>query len=304
VVTPTDRQAKPDTADKIQRTPRGIPQFFIQPATPRPPAEPDPASRPPAKHARAISDFFIQPTAPRPPAEPDPAPRPLAKPTDRQAKPDAADKIQRTPRDIRQFFMQPATPRPPAEPDPASRPLVKQAAPGPPAEPVPAPRPPAKQVRAISDFFIQPAAPRPPAEPDPAPRPLAKQAAPAKRKAKLRPATVALCQTANAEADAHLRNTLRPAVIALHQASATLDYLDQRLFAMPQADRLLLPSSEQTAWVHLLTPTVRQAKAEAENHLHRSQRDIREFLTRPAPARPSVPVVHPEGLPIPRLRDG
>jgi hypothetical protein len=99
-------------------------------------------------------------------------------PTDRQAKPDAADKIQRTPRDIRQFFIQPATPRPPAEPDPASRPLVKQAAPGPPAEPVPAPRPPAKHARAISDFFIQPAAPRPPAEPDPAPRPLAQQAAP------------------------------------------------------------------------------------------------------------------------------
>ena len=126
-------------------------------------------------------------------------------PTDGQAKPDAADKIQRN---IRQFFMQPATPRPPAEPDPASHPLVKQAAPAPTAEPVPAPCPPAKQARAISDFFIQPAAPRPPAEPgDPAPHPLAKQAAPAKRKAKLRPATVALYQTANAEADAHLRNT-------------------------------------------------------------------------------------------------
>ena len=98
-------------------------------------------------------------------------------PTDRQAKPDAADKIQRTPRDIRQFFIQPATPRPPAEPDPASRPLVKQAAPGPLAEPVPAPRPPAKHARAISDFFIQPAAPRPPPEPDPTPCPRKAEAA-------------------------------------------------------------------------------------------------------------------------------
>jgi hypothetical protein len=93
-------------------------------------------------------------------------------PTDRQAKPDAADKIQRTQRDVCQLFIQPATPRPPAEPDPASRPLVKQAAPRPPAEPVPAPRPPVKHARAISDVFIQPAAPRPPTEPDPAPRPL------------------------------------------------------------------------------------------------------------------------------------
>jgi hypothetical protein len=48
VVMPTDGQAKPDAADKIQRN---IHQFFMQPATPRPPAEPDPASRPLVKQA-------------------------------------------------------------------------------------------------------------------------------------------------------------------------------------------------------------------------------------------------------------
>jgi hypothetical protein len=76
-------------------------------------------------------------------------------PTDRQANPEAADKIHSTQRNVRQFFIQPATPRPLAEPDPASCPLVKQATPRPPAEPVPAPRPPVKHARAISDFFTQ-----------------------------------------------------------------------------------------------------------------------------------------------------
>jgi hypothetical protein len=85
-------------------------------------------------------------------------------PTDRQAKPEAADNIQRTQRDIRQFFIQPATPRPPAEPGPASRPLVKQATPRPPAEPVPAPRLQTTQPNIRSHFIrpvAQPAIPRP-----------------------------------------------------------------------------------------------------------------------------------------------
>jgi hypothetical protein len=77
-------------------------------------------------------------------------------PTDRHTKPEAADKVHRTQRNVRHFFIQPASTSPPR----------------PPAEPVPAPRLPVKHARAISDFFIQPAAPRPPAEPDPAPRPL------------------------------------------------------------------------------------------------------------------------------------
>jgi hypothetical protein len=137
-------------------------------------------------------------------------------PTDRQAKPEAACKIHRTQRDVCQFFIQPATPRPPAEPDPASRPLVKQAAPCPPAEPVPAPRPPVKHARAISDFFTQPAAPRPPAEPDPAPRPLRSK---------------------------------------LHHAPRLL-HLNKRLFEMPLELRLRTQSHDQSAWIHLVAPTV------------------------------------------------
>ena len=85
-------------------------------------------------------------------------------PTDRQAKPEAADNVQWTQRDIRQFFIQPATPRPPAEPGPASRPLVKQAKPRPPAEPVPAPRLQTTQPNIRSHFVrpvAQPAIPRP-----------------------------------------------------------------------------------------------------------------------------------------------
>jgi hypothetical protein len=36
VVTPTDRHAKPEAADKIHRTQRNVRHFFVQPATPRP----------------------------------------------------------------------------------------------------------------------------------------------------------------------------------------------------------------------------------------------------------------------------
>ena len=49
MVEPTVLQAKVEAADEIQRTLRDIGEFFIQPAAQRPPAEPDPASRPLAK---------------------------------------------------------------------------------------------------------------------------------------------------------------------------------------------------------------------------------------------------------------
>jgi hypothetical protein len=108
-----------------------------------------------------------------------------------------------------------------------------------------------------------------------------------------------------ADQEAKSKAKLRPAIIALYQTSATLDYLDKRLFALDLDKRLAdTSSSEQTAWINLVTPTVRQAKAEATNHLLRSQRDIREFFIRPVPTGTPAPVAQPEGLPIPRLRDG
>ena len=107
-----------------------------------------------------------------------------------------------------------------------------------------------------------------------------------------------------ADQEAKRKAKLRPAIVALYQTSATLTYLDKRLFALPLDKRLDLNSSEQRAWISLVTPTVRQAKAEADDHLRQTQPDIRGFFLRPVPAAPPPPAAQLERLPIPRLRDG
>jgi hypothetical protein len=91
---------------------------------------------------------------------------------------------------------------------------------------------------------------------------------------------------------------LRPQVVALYQKAASLNYLDKRLFALDLDDRLGLRSSEQAAWINVVSPTVRQAKAEADAHLRNTQHDIREYFTRHVQAQ----IVAPP--PIPRLFDG
>jgi hypothetical protein len=91
---------------------------------------------------------------------------------------------------------------------------------------------------------------------------------------------------------------LRPQVVALYQKAASLNYLDKCLFALDLDDRLGLGSSEQAAWINIVSPTVRQAKAEADAHLRNTQHDIREYFTRHVQAR----IVDPP--PIPRLFDG
>jgi hypothetical protein len=54
------------------------------------------------------------------------------------------------------------------------------------------------------------------------------------------------------------------------------------MFELPLPDRPCEWSTEQVAWINIATPTVRQAKAEAAHLLQHTQRDIREFLIRPA----------------------
>jgi hypothetical protein len=72
-----------------------------------------------------------------------------------------------------------------------------------------------------------------------------------KRKAKLRPAIVALCT------------------------------LDKRIFDLPLDTRLdKTTSSDQAAWINLHAPTVRIAKASAADKLLTTQRDIRSFFVR------------------------
>jgi hypothetical protein len=84
-------------------------------------------------------------------------------------------------------------------------------------------------------------------------------------------------------------------------------HLDRRLFDMPVELRLRTQSHEQSAWIHSVCPTVRIARAEADEHLQTTQPDIRSCFARPS-APPAIPrplavQIH-ERRPIPRLRDG
>jgi hypothetical protein len=81
--------------------------------------------------------------------------------------------------------------------------------------------------------------------------------------------------------DGMLCVSCRQVGVALHQTSATLDHLDKHLFALDLDRCLDENSSEQTPWINLVTPTARQAKAEACDHLRHAQRNIREFVLRP-----------------------
>jgi len=82
---------------------------------------------------------------------------------------------------------------------------------------------------------------------------------------------------------------LKPAIVALYESANKLDYLDRRLFEMPLLARLDLKSDQQTAWINQVTPTVRQAKAEAADKLRTTQRDIRRYLILPTPAPTDAP---------------
>jgi hypothetical protein len=109
-----------------------------------------------------------------------------------------------------------------------------------------------------------------------------------------------------ADKEAKRKAKLKPAIADLYKTADKLEYLDKRLFELTLDDRLGKKSHEQTAWINVVTPKVRQAKAEAADKLLKTQRDIREFLIRPAvqPVLPRPPPVQINGRPIPRLRDG
>jgi hypothetical protein len=72
---------------------------------------------------------------------------------------------------------------------------------------------------------------------------------------------------------------LRPAIVALHAAAAKLNYLDKHIFDLPLDTRLdKTSSSDQSAWINLNARTLRIAKtAAADKHLT-TQRDIHKFF--------------------------
>jgi hypothetical protein len=94
---------------------------------------------------------------------------------------------------------------------------------------------------------------------------------------------------------------LKPDVVALHAKADKLLHLDKRLFEMPLELRLTkTKSKEQSAWINVVSPTVRIAMAEADDHVKKSQPDIRKHFLGHGP----VPAQIPLRSPIPGLRDG
>jgi hypothetical protein len=75
---------------------------------------------------------------------------------------------------------------------------------------------------------------------------------------------------------------LRPAIVALCTAAAQLTYLDKHIFDLPLDTRLdKTTSSNEAAWINLHAPTVRIAKASAAaDKLLTTQHDIRSFFVR------------------------
>jgi hypothetical protein len=65
----------------------------------------------------------------------------------------------------------------------------------------------------------------------------------------------------------------RQALVPRHE----LLCLDRQLFEMPIELRLRTQSHDQSAWIHSVCPTVRMARAEADEHLRTTQPDIWSF---------------------------
>ena len=89
--------------------------------------------------------------------------------------------------------------------------------------------------------------------------------------------------------EAKRKAKLKPAIVALYEAGKKLTYLDRCIFELPLLARLDHKSHEQTAWIDLHTPTFRQALAEAADKLQKTQHNILSYFILPAPAPTVVP---------------
>jgi hypothetical protein len=81
-----------------------------------------------------------------------------------------------------------------------------------------------------------------------------------------------------ADQEAKRKAKLRPAIVALHAAADKLDYLDKRLFEITLLTRLGKSADDQAAWINVVTPAIRIATADAADKLITTQRDIRSFF--------------------------
>jgi hypothetical protein len=96
---------------------------------------------------------------------------------------------------------------------------------------------------------------------------------------------------------------LTPRIRALYAKADTLLAADRDIFSIPLATRLTFPSGELKTWINLVTPTVRRAINDANEHLRCTNQTITQCLnTRPDPLTRNEQVN--ELQPIPRMTKG
>jgi hypothetical protein len=72
---------------------------------------------------------------------------------------------------------------------------------------------------------------------------------------------------------------LTPKIEALYAKAELLLAADRDVFAIPIQTRLTFPSGELKTWIKLVTPTVRQAIADANEFIQRTNHTITQHLT-------------------------
>jgi hypothetical protein len=91
-----------------------------------------------------------------------------------------------------------------------------------------------------------------------------------------------------------------PRVTALYEKADMLFAEDKVMFEIPLATRLSFPSGELRTWIKLVTPTVKQATADADKFLRLTNHTILPFLI-PQPTPLTLNEQVNELWPVPRL---
>jgi hypothetical protein len=71
----------------------------------------------------------------------------------------------------------------------------------------------------------------------------------------------------SADRELKAKAKLRPAIVALYDSAAHFDYMDKCMFELQLPDRLREWSTEEVAWINIVTTIVCQAKKEAAHLL-------------------------------------
>jgi hypothetical protein len=95
---------------------------------------------------------------------------------------------------------------------------------------------------------------------------------------------------------------LRPRILALYAKKDLLMACDKPILELPIHTRMKLHSRELETWVRLVTPTIKRALADAEQHLRDTNYTITDFLAHARPDPLTTDELVNELRPVPRLQ--